>query len=197
MMDFLRRLFYGREEANVEEAGELEKGEEDRSFTVEHAANIIEELPQEVSRQSALRIVRQTLEAAGIGVEGLQSSTRMREAKRTSEIEMGKRRIEELRKDANEKVRSLREEVRRVREDRDFWITEEEHRISEARDGLSDVEKVCEFFGFPEEQGETESPEEGGLAEDNTTVICSSDSDESTRRISRGPLSDEEENGGR
>lgn len=196
MMSFLRRLLYGEEEAKGEEAGELEEKGESRGFTVERAVSIIEELPQEVPRESAFRIVRQTLEAAGIEVEELQDSTRMQEAKRTSEIELGKRRLEELRKDAAEKVLSLREEVRRVREDRDFWIAEEERRIADAREGLADVEKVREFFGFPEEQGEAESPEEGS-PEDNTTVIRSIDSDESTRRISGGPLADEEENGGR
>lgn len=196
MMSFLRRLLYGEEEAKGEEVGELEEKGESRGFTVERAVSIIEELPQEVPRESAFRIVRQTLEAAGIEVEELQDSTRMQEAKRTSEIELGKRRLEELRKDAAEKVLSLREEVRRVREDRDFWIAEEERRIADAREGLADVEKVREFFGFPEEQGEAESPEEGS-PEDNTTVIRSIDSDESTRRISGGPLADEEENGGR
>src|SRR5918998_1739168 len=67
--------------------------DEGQGFTVERAAEIIKELPPEVPRQSAYRIVRQTLLAAGIDINSLESSTRARESKLDSEVELSQQRI--------------------------------------------------------------------------------------------------------
>ena len=85
---------YPPEEVGVGETG----GEmvESRGFTVERAAEVIKNLPPEVPRPAAVRIVRGTLEAAGIDVEDLASSTRARESRLNSEIELSEGRIGEL-----------------------------------------------------------------------------------------------------
>src|SRR5947209_18127782 len=104
---FLSRMFgrnpdeissYSIEEA---EAGDPEKREEEQQstygFSVERAARIIDHLPPDVSRESAVRIVRGTLDAAGIKIEHLERSTRAREAKLDSEIELARSRQNDLR----------------------------------------------------------------------------------------------------
>src|SRR3712207_7822541 len=52
--------------------------------TVERAAEIIKNLPPEVPRPAAVRIVRKTLEATGTDIADLMTSTRARESDRKS-----------------------------------------------------------------------------------------------------------------
>jgi len=133
-----------------------EPEDEQHSFTAERAAEIIDDLPPEVPRESALRIVRGTLEAAGVRVENLERSTRAREAKLSSEIELARSRQRELRERTDEVVRSLEEEIRKAREARDTGVATEEQRASRASAGLDGLRKVRAFFGFPEvEEDET------------------------------------------
>lgn len=205
---------YSREDIGAErfEQPEGESGDEPRGFTVERAADIIRELPPEVPRRSAVRIVRQTLIAAGISVDDLGRSTRSRESKLNSEIELRQERISELQNNTDEVIRDLEGQIRKAREARDFGVAEEERGISEAREGLEDVEKVRDFFDLP--RGETRStpfgdqPGEETTGEnpaypvsDDTQVMNRSDVDDSNLDRSnlddtqilrpRGPLSDD------
>lgn len=118
-------------------------------FTVERAAEIIDDLPPDVSPESAVRIVRGTLTAAGIRVEDLERSTRARETKLRSEIGLARGRQEELKERANEVIRSLEEEIRKAEQARDNGIAEEEDRVERANTGLADIKRVRRFFGFP------------------------------------------------
>ena len=137
-----------------------EEHQQAHGFTAERAAEIIDDLPPEVPRESALRIVRGTLEAAGVRVEELERSTRAREAKLSSEMELARSRQRELRERTDEVVRSLEEEIRRAREARDAGVTAEEQRISRATAGLDGLRRVRAFFGFPEiEEKEEETGE--------------------------------------
>ncbi len=139
-----------------------EPKEEQHGFTAERAAEIIDDLPSEVPRESALRIVRGTLEAAGVKVEDLERSTRVREAKLNSEIDLARSRQQELQERTDEVVRSLEEEIRKAREARDTGVATEEQRVSRASAGLEGLRRVRAFFGFPEveeETGETGDPE--------------------------------------
>jgi hypothetical protein len=86
---------------------------EPRGFTVERAADVIRNLPPEVPRPAAVRIVRGTLEAAGIDVSDLATSTRARESKLNSEIELSRNRIQELKDDTEEVIRSYELEIRK------------------------------------------------------------------------------------
>ncbi len=117
-------------------------------FTVERAAEIIDDLPPDVSPESAVRIVRGTLTAAGIRVEDLERSTRARETKLRSEIGLARGRQEELKERADEVIRSLEEEIRKAEQARDNGLAEEEDRVERANTGLGDIRRVRRFFGF-------------------------------------------------
>ena len=155
---FFSRVFSGNldgeDETAVYSAEEVELTAEEtvepRGFTVERAAEVIKNLPPEVPRLSAVRIVRGTLEAAGIDVADLATSTAARESKLNSEIELSQSRIQELREQTEEVIRSLELEIRKAREARDSGISEEERKIAGARSGLEDVERVRDFFGLQE-----------------------------------------------
>ncbi|MDQ3966662.1 MAG: hypothetical protein M3246_09515 [Actinomycetota bacterium] len=145
---------YSAEEIETKEPEKLEEEQPPQGFTVERAAEIIDYLPPEVPRESAVRIVRGTLAAAGIKTEDLERSTRAREAKLNSEIELARSRQKDLRERTEEVVRSLQEEIRKAREARDTGIAEEEQKVSRAVAGLKDVRRVRAFFGFPGTGGE-------------------------------------------
>ena len=201
---FFSRVFAGPAEEegtaiySAEEVGaaEIEAPEEpSRSFTVERAADVIQNLPPEVPRPAAVRIVRQTLEAAGIDFADLATSTRARESKLDSEIELGRGRIQELKDRTDEVVRSLEEEIRKAREARDAGVAEEERKISDARAGLEDVARVRDFFGLSREEPEEieAAPEEipEPAAGEETQVMESVDEDETQVLRRPGPLSEE------
>ncbi len=186
---------YPAEEMGLRNLGRKEPEEEQQpqGFTVERAAEIIDDLPPDVPRESALRIVRGTLTAAGIKVEDLERSTRVRESKLNSEMDLARNRQEEIRRGTEEVVRSLEEEIRKAREDRDTGIAQEEERISRAAAGIEGIKRVRAFFGFPEPQ---EEQEVAGPAEDppvdQTQVFDPFDEDE-TRVLRRSPLDDADE----
>lgn len=184
-----------REEESIEESG--------GSFTVERAAEIIKHLPPEVPRSSAVRIVRQTLVAAGINIEDLATSTRARDSKLNSEINLRRKRIKELQDKTDNVVRDLEGQIRRAREARNTGISNEERRISIAEDGLEDVEHVRDFFGLPGSDSEYEAPARQDAppeAGDETQVIERVEDDEGPpddsgggqddTRVIRGPLSE-------
>jgi hypothetical protein len=125
-----------------------------RDFTVERAAEIIDEVPSEVPQESAARIVRGALAAVGIEVSTLERVTRARETKLSSEIELMQNRQKELREKAEEAVRSLEEEIKKVRENYDTILAEEEKNLSRVSATLTEVRRVRAFFGFSKMEGE-------------------------------------------
>ncbi len=198
---FLSRMFLGNEtdeeeETTVYSAEEVgvTEGEtvEPRGFTVERAAEVIRNLPPEVPRLSAVRIVRGTLEAAGIDVSDLATSTRARESKLNSEIELSQGRIQELKDNTEEVIQSYELEIRKAREARDFGISEEERKISGARSGLENVEMVRDFFGLQDDSETTSELSAEDLAateEPRPTERVDEDDTEILRRP--GPLSED------
>ena len=191
---------YSAEEVGVGETG----GErvEARGFTVERAADVIRNLPPEVPRPAAVRIVRGTLEAAGINVDDLASSTGARESKLNSEIELSQGRIQELKEKTDEVIQTYEQEIRKAREARDFGISEEEHKISASRSGLEDVERVRDFFGLSE-GGHTPAEDPGGYSTttdlppgefasgEETQVMEPGDEDDTQILRRPGPLSED------
>src|SRR3712207_1548505 len=160
------------EEVGMRRSEDREEPEEveqrPQGFTVERAAEVIDDLPPDVPRESALRIVRGTLTAAGIKVEDLERSTRVRESKLNSEMALARDRQEEIRRGSEEVVRSLEEEIRKAREDRDTGIAQEEDRISRASAGIEGIKRVRTFFGFPEPEAEVAA----GPAEEIGRASC-------------------------
>jgi hypothetical protein len=171
------------------EGGEEPDEEEQRpqGFTVERAAEVIDDLPPDVPRESALRIVRGTLTAAGIKVEDLERSSRVRESKLNSEMDLARARQEEIRRGTEEVVRSLEEEIRKAREDRDTGIAQEEDRISRASAGIEGIKRVRAFFGFPEPEEERIAGPAEDPPMDETRVFESFDEDE-TQILRRSDL---------
>ncbi len=203
---FLSRMFSGNADEegtavySAEEVGAEETGRETmgpRSFTVERAADIIKNLPPEVPRPAAVRIVRGTLEAAGINVDDLASSTRARESKLNSEIELSEGRIQELKENTEEVIRSYELEIRKAREARDFGISEEERKIAGARSGLEDVERVRDFFGLQDDSETTSELAAEDLAAGEETEAMERVDEDDTEILRRpGPLSEDYWNSG-
>ena len=171
------------------EGGEEPDEEEQRpqGFTVERASEVIDDLPPDVPQESALRIVRGTLTAAGIKVEDLERSSRVRESKLNSEMDLARARQEEIRRGTEEVVRSLEEEIRKAREDRDTGIAQEEDRISRASAGIEGIKRVRAFFGFPEPEEERIAGPAEDPPMDETRVFESFDEDE-TQILRRSDL---------
>jgi hypothetical protein len=190
---FFSRMFAPDEEGTAiyssEEVGfeEIKETVEPRGFTVERAAEIIKNLPPEVPRPAAVRIVRGTLEAAGIDVAELVASTKARESRLNSEIELSQGRIQKLKDDAEEVIRTLQEEISKTREARDSGVTEEERKMSQARTGLGDVEMVRNFFGLP--RGEEETTADLPAGEETQVMEPAEDDTQILRRP--GPLSED------
>jgi hypothetical protein len=194
---FFSRMFAPGEEGTAiyssEEVG-IEEIQEPRGFTVERAAEVIKNLPPEVPRPAAVRIVRGTLEAAGIDVADLATSTKARESKLNSEIELSQGRIQKLREDTEEVIQSLEEEIRKAREAKDSGVAEQERRISDARTGLGDVEMVRNFFSLP--RGDTDTTTDPASGEE-TQVMERVDEEDDTQILRQpGPLSEDYWNSG-
>ncbi len=190
---FFSRMFASDEEGTAiyssEEVGieEIEDTVEPRGFTVERAAEVIRNLPPEVPRPAAVRIVRGTLEAAGIDLADLATSTKARESRLNSEIELSQGRIQKLNEDTEEVIRSLQEEINKTREARDSGVAEEERKISEARTSVGDVEMVRNFFGLP--RGEAETTADLPAGEETQVMEPAEDDTQILRRP--GPLSED------
>ena len=168
---------YSRQELGVDGPEGREASPHSRAFTVERAAEVIKNLPPEVPRPAAVRIVRQTLEAAGIDLNELDSSTRTRESRLESEIDLSENRIRKLKEDTEGVIRNLEDQIRKAREARNFGVAEQERKIDEAESGLEDIDMVRGFFGLPQ-NGQEEEPQQpseettaGGAAEGDETQI--------------------------
>jgi hypothetical protein len=157
-----------------------------QGFTVERAAEVIDDLPPDVPRESAVRIVRGTLTAAGIRVEDLERATRTREAKLNSEMDLARDRQEQIRQGTEETIRSLEEEMKKARADRDADIAEEEERISRASAGIDGIKRVRAFFGFLEPEAEEPADPTEYPRVDETQVLEPFDEDE-TQILLRPP----------
>ena len=148
--------------------------EQPRGFTIQRAAEIIDDLPPDVPQESALRIVRGTLAATGIEIGEIERSTRMRESRLSSEVNLARSRQKDLRERTEEVVRSLEEEIRKAREACDTGIAEEEERASRASASLEEVRRVRAFFGFPKTE---EPPDPADDPGDDTQVLEPFDED--------------------
>ena len=138
-----------------------EEGRQLRGLTVERTAEIIDELPPGVPRESAVRIVRRTLAAAGIEVGDLDKYTRAQVPKLTSKIELARNRQKEFGEKTEEVVSSLEEEIRKALETYEAIYAEEEGEISRASKALEDIKRIRVFFGFTEMEGEEDTSSSG------------------------------------
>ena len=162
-------------------------------FTVESAAEVIKNVPPDVPRPAAVRIVRGTLEAAGIDIAELESSTRARESKLNSEIDHSETRIQQLKDETVQVIRNLEDEIRKAREARDFGISEEERKIASAETSRDNIDMVRKFFGMPQE--DSLSPADPAAGEETQAMESVKEEEEDETRVlrRRDPLSDSED----
>lgn len=184
---------YSSEEMGMPRTEEAE-GLAAQGFTVERAAEVIRNLPSEVPRPAAVRIVRGTLEAAGIDIAELESSTRARESKLNSEIDLSENRIQQLKDETEEVIRNLEDQISKAREARDFGVSEEERKISSAESGLDNIDLVRDFFGLPQEEAD-EPPADLSAGEETQVIEGVEEEEEDDTQVLRrpGPLSDSED----
>jgi TolA-binding protein len=187
---------YSPEEVGTGTSGMGEQEGTAHGFTVERAAEVIKNLPPEVPRLSAVRIVRGTLEAAGIDIAELESSTRARESRLNSEIDLSESRIQQLKDETEEVIRNLEDEIRKAREARNFGVSEEERKIQAAETGLDNIDLVREFFGLPQEEDEPPAEPPADSAGEETQIMegVEEEEEDETQVLRRpGPLSDSED----
>src|SRR5215211_6681438 len=203
---FFSRVFAGSTEGegtsiySSEEIGAGMPGKDEseglaaHGFTVERAAEVIRNLPPEVPRPVAVRIVRGTLEAAGIDIAELESSTKARESKLNSEIDLSENRIQQFKDETEEVIRNLEDQIHKAREARNFGVSEEERKISAAESGLDNIDMVRDFFGLPQEELD-EPPADHAAGEETQIMEGVEDEEEDETQILRrpGPLSDSED----
>jgi hypothetical protein len=192
---------YSAEEVGTGTSGMGEQEGTAHGFTVERAAEVIKNLPPEVPRVSAVRIVRGTLEAAGIDIAELESSTRARESRLNSEIDLSEGRIQQLKDETEEVIRNLEDEIRKAREARNFGVSEEERKIQAAETGLDNIDLVRDFFGLPQEEelpvdSAADSVDPADSAGEETQIMegVEEEEEDETQVLRRpGPLSDSED----
>jgi hypothetical protein len=150
----------GEDETEPGGSGSREEPHEEHrplGLTIERVAETIAELPADVPRESAVLIVRRTLQAAGVKLSELDASTRVQESKLSSEVELARARQKEVSEKTQERVRSLEEEIRKVREACEDVILYEERKVSRATATLKELRRVRAFFGLPGGEGEEEA----------------------------------------
>jgi hypothetical protein len=164
--------------------GEPKEEHPPRGFSVERATEMIDDLPSDVSQESAARIVRGALVAAGIELSNFDRSTWAQVSKLSSEIELARNRQKEVQEKTEETVRSLKEEIRKAQESCDSIVAYEEKKISSASATLKEVRRVRAFFDLLKTEGE-ESPDS---VEQGMQVLESSEVVEIRVRGRSGPL---------
>src|SRR5215210_4831024 len=95
----------------------LELGGRPWDFAVELVVETIDDLPSNFPRDSAIRIVKRTLAAAGIEIGDFNKCTWARMPQINSEIELARRRDKEFQEKTEQDIRALEGEIRKARED--------------------------------------------------------------------------------
>jgi hypothetical protein len=142
-----------------------EVGGQQWDFTVALVVETIDDLPPNVPQDSAVRIVKRTLAAAGIEVRDFNRCTWARMPQINSEIEFARSREKEFRKKTEEDIRFLEEEIRKAREDYQTICAKEEEEISRASKELENIKRARAFLGFSDKEGDEDVSPGGEAAE--------------------------------
>jgi hypothetical protein len=125
-----------------------EVGERQWDFAVKLVVETIDDLPSNFPRDSAVRIVKRTLAAAGIEIGDFNKCTWARMPQINSEIELARSREKEFKKKTEEDIRSLEGEIKKAREAYETIRAKEQVEISRASKELENIKRVRAFFGF-------------------------------------------------
>ena len=138
------RHFHNRHSPDISRRGKRHP----QGFTLERAAQLIDELPSDTSRESALRIVRRTLAAAGVEIEELDRSTQAQVRTLSTEIELARNRQKKLWEKTEEVIHFLEAEIRKARENYEAMFVEEERELARASKELEYIKRTRAFFSF-------------------------------------------------
>jgi hypothetical protein len=140
---------------------EPEVGGQPWDFAVKLAVETIDDLPSNFPPNSAVRIVRRTLAAAGIEIGDFNKCTWARISQISSEMELARSREREFQEKTQETVRYLEGEIRKAREAYEAVLAREEEEISRASKELENIKRVRAFFGFSETGAEANTSPSG------------------------------------
>ncbi len=129
-------------------------GERQWDFIVKLVVDTIEDLPSNIPRSSAVRIVKRTLAAAGIEIGDFNKRTWARMPQIRSEMDLARSREQEFQKKTEEDIRALEGEIRKAREAYETIRAEEEGEISRASKELENIKQARAFFGFSDMEGD-------------------------------------------
>jgi hypothetical protein len=114
----------------------------------------IDDLPSNVPRDSAVRIVKRTLAAAGIEIGDFNKCTWARMPQIKTQIELARGREKEFEEKTEEDIRSLEREIWQAREDYQTIRAKEEEEISRASKELENIKRARAFLGFSDTEGD-------------------------------------------
>jgi hypothetical protein len=155
---------FGTRRSKKRNASEL--GGQQWDSAVELVVETIDDLPSNFPRDSAIRIVRRTLAAAGIEIADFNRCTWARIPQIGSEIELARSREKEFKEKTEEEIRSLEAEIRQAREAYETIRAKEEGEISRASKELENIKRVRTFFGFSDMEAD-----ENASASDEATEV--------------------------
>jgi hypothetical protein len=127
---------------------EPDVGGQSWDFAIRLVVETIDDLPSTFPQDSAVRIVRRTLAAAGIEIGDFNRCTWARISQISSEMELARSREREFKEKTEETIRYLEGEIRKAREAYESVLTKEEEEISRASKKLENVKRIRAFFGF-------------------------------------------------
>jgi hypothetical protein len=159
---------FGMRRSKKRNASEL--GEQPWDSAVEIVVETIDDLPSNFPRDSAVRIVKRTLAAAGIEIGDFNRRTWARMPQINSEIELARRRDKEFKEKTEEDIRALEGEIRKAREAYETIRAKEEGEISRASKELEDIKRVRAFFGFSDIDSDMEADENTSASNEEKEV---------------------------
>jgi hypothetical protein len=151
-----------------------EVGERQWDFAVKLVVETIDDLPSNFPRDSAVRIVKRTLAAAGIEIGDFNKCTWARMPQINSEIELARSREKEFKEKTEEDIRSLEREIKKAREAHETIRAKEQEEISRASKELENIKRVRGFFGFSDMEGDENTSASGEATEERGPLYADS-----------------------
>ena len=143
-------------------------GDQRWDSAVKLVVETIDDLPSNFPRDSAVRIVKRTLAAAGIEIGDFNKRTWARMPQISAEIELARSREKEFQKKTEEDIRALEEEIRKAREAYETIRAEEEAEISHASKERENIKRVRAFLGFSDMDPDAEGDKSTSASDEAT-----------------------------
>ena len=152
------------EKRRPKKRGESELGEHPWNSAVKLVVETIDDLPSNFPRDSAVRIVKRTLAAAGIEIGDFNKRTWARMPQIRDEMKLARSREQEFRKKTEEDIRALEVEIRKTQKAYETIRAQEEEEISRASKELENIKRVRAFLGFSDMDSDPEGDKGAGAS---------------------------------